>query len=68
VGHVSDGNIELDKNTMKSKTYHTVGTVPKLNRILVETEAKPLNTCYYIYDCSLSCIGTGIAMNSGVVK
>ena len=37
---------------MKNKTYHTVGTVPKPNRIVVETKAKhtPLNTQYYIHD------------------
>jgi len=44
----------------KNKKYHTVGTVPTSNRIIMERGKidKP-NTHIYMYDRSLSWLGTG---------
>jgi hypothetical protein len=54
---------------MKDKTYHTVGTIPKSNRKIVEKGK--LDTCTgcstNIYDSSLSWLGNGtsIKQNGG---
>ena len=45
-------------NNMKSKNYHTVETILKSNRQIVDqVKIDTLNT--QIHDCSLSCLGTG---------
>ena len=42
---------------MKDKKYHTVGTIPKSNRTMVETKVK-----------SIPFIGTDTSLNSGGVS
>jgi len=34
--------IEISSNKTKNTKYHTVGTVSKSNRKIIETEAKPI--------------------------
>jgi hypothetical protein len=54
------------KKKNKQKT-HTVGTVPKSNRKIVERdEIDTINT--HIHDCSFSWFGTGTSVESGWVK
>ena len=53
---------------MKIKKYHAVGTFPKSNWIIVETEAKIDTPNTHIHDLSLSCLGTGTSIKSGRVK
>jgi cell division protein FtsB len=51
-------------NKMKSKKYRTVGTVPKSNRKIIETEVKSIiqtHTYTFWY-------GTGTSIKSGRVK
>jgi len=53
---------------MKNKEYHSVGTVPKSNRDIVE-RGKLDTTNTYIHDRSLSCLGTGgTSIKNGRVK
>jgi len=52
---------------MKSKKYHTVGTISKFNRKIVESGTINIpNT--EIHDCTLSWLSTGTSIKSGGVK
>ena len=52
---------------MKAKKYHTVGTIPKFNRKIVE-RGQIDNPNTQIHDLSLSWLGTGTLIKSGRVK
>lgn len=47
--------------------YHTVGTVRKPNRKIVERGRETDTPRPHIYDCSLSWIGTGMHLSQKVV-
>ena len=54
---------------MKSKKYQSVGTVPKSNRTIVETEERSMLPYTHIHDRSLSwLVGTGTSTKSDRVK
>jgi hypothetical protein len=52
---------------MKVNKYHTVGTVPKSNRQIVETEARSI-TLTHINNRLFVWLGTGIAIKSSRSK
>jgi len=52
----------------KYKKYHTVGTVPKSNKKIVETETKPISLDTHVRRRSLSWLGTGTSVTSGGIK
>ena len=58
---------EQFKTPSKDNKYHTVGTIPKSNRKIVE-KGKPDTCSTQIYDSSLSWLGNGtsIKKNGGV--
>jgi hypothetical protein len=63
-----EGIIDLYCDIMKNTKYHTVGTIPKsiktiVERVKIET---PNNT--QIHDRSLSWLDTGTSITSGGVK
>jgi hypothetical protein len=50
-----------NKCMLLDKYYHTLGTVPKSNKNITESDKIDiLNT--QIHDCSLSCLGTGTSI------
>ena len=49
---------------MKIKKYHTVGTIPKINRNKIKIDT--LNI--HLHDCALSWLGTGTSCKCGSVK
>jgi hypothetical protein len=52
---------------MKTKKYHTVGTIPKSN--LKKVEGDKIDTPNtQIHDCSFSLLGTVTSIKSGEVK
>jgi hypothetical protein len=56
-----------NKCMLLDKYYHTLGTVPKSNKNITESDKIDiLNT--QIHDCSLSWLGTGTSIKSGRVK
>ena len=52
-------------NNMKNQKYHTVRTVPKSNRKIVESGKIDTSN---IHDHSLSWLGTATSMKSGGIK
>ena len=52
---------------MKSKTFHTVGTVPNFNWKIAE-RGKIDSKNAHIYDLSLSYIGTRTSIKNGIVR
>jgi hypothetical protein len=54
---------KLGIDKMKKKKYHTVRTVPKSNRTIVEIgKIDTPNTCTQIHDCSLSWYNNNIIL------
>ena len=59
---------ERNRKIMKTKAYHTFGTIPKYNRKIVKIEATSVPLKHIIHDRSFSQLDTGIALKSGAVK
>ena len=51
----------------QEKKYHTVGTVPKSNKIIVEID-KIGTSNTHIHECSNSRLSTGISLRNGGIK
>ena len=50
---------------MKNKIYHSVGTIPKSNKIIIETEENLIHCATYM---TVHFPGTGTSIKSGRVK
>ena len=60
-------DIQVKTTEWKSKTYHTVGTIPTLN-INITGRSKIDTTNVKLHPRSLSWLGTGTSIKCGMVK
>ena len=60
-------DIQVKTTEWKSKTYHTVGTIPKLN-IKITRKSNSDITNVQIHHRSLSWLGTGTSIKCGGVR